>query len=222
MTMKLIGAVIFAGVMLAVGGAQAAVIYNGGAPDQGGQIYSQSPADTAMSFSLSGNDTVTGLNWWGGCFPATTCGSSTFEITIYSDSSGLPGSILDTAAVGGSQTATGLLIGGSSGWDEYAYSGTISPFALTGGTQYWLQIQELNAEPNGTWGWETTSTAPAGVQLESTTSPNSVNGGFGSLPQDLAFELIGGPTSTVPEPLTLSLFGAGLVGAAVLRRKKKA
>jgi hypothetical protein len=30
------------------------------------------------------------------------------------------------------------------------------------------------------------------------------------------------PTSTVPEPITLSVFGAGVVGAAVLRRRKKA
>ena len=46
------------------------------------------------------------------------------------------------------------------------------------------------------------------------------------LPADLTFNVdpnVNGfiPTSTVPEPLTLSLFGAGLVGAAALRRRKK-
>jgi hypothetical protein len=37
------------------------------------------------------------------------------------------------------------------------------------------------------------------------------------------FDLFGGPAAPVPEPFTLSLFGAGLVaGAAALRRRKKA
>lgn len=32
---------------------------------------------------------------------------------------------------------------------------------------------------------------------------------------------VAGPTSTIPEPLTLSMFGAGIAGAAWLRRRRK-
>lgn len=43
------------------------------------------------------------------------------------------------------------------------------------------------------------------------------------IPYDLSgtFFLLSGPTTAVPEPLTLSLFGAGLAGAAALRRRGK-
>lgn len=95
--------------------ASADVIYEGGAPDQGGQIFSELPDAAAMTFQLAPGETdITGVNWWGGCYPATTCGSSPFfEITIWSDNSGVPGSVLDFAPVGdGNQTATGNLIGG--------------------------------------------------------------------------------------------------------------
>lgn len=95
--------------------ASADVIYNGGSPDQGGQIYSEAPAWAAMSFQLSPGETeITGVDWWGSCFPAAACGSGTFQVTIWSNNSGLPGTVLDYAPVGdGNQTATGNLIGGT-------------------------------------------------------------------------------------------------------------
>lgn len=199
--------------------ASADVIYNGGAPDQGGQIYSEAPASAAMSFELTPGETViTGVEWWGGCYPATTCGSGTFEVSIWSDNSGAPGTVLDFAPVGdGNQTATGNLIGGMGGWDEYSYSAGFGAFTnLSADTTYFLVIQETESEPAGTWGWETTSSAPAGAFLEG----NDGTSGWTSLPETLAFELTGPPaTSAVPEPASLPLLCAGIVLLfAVLRR----
>ena len=70
--------------------ASADVIYNGGAPDQGGQIYSEAPGVVAMSFELTSGETdITGVNWWGGCYPSatSTCGntSPTFLVDIWSE-----------------------------------------------------------------------------------------------------------------------------------------
>jgi hypothetical protein len=60
---------------MAVPGRADIVIYNGGAPDQSGQVFGQVPVSLAMSFMLSSSATVTGANWWGGCFPIA-CGKS--------------------------------------------------------------------------------------------------------------------------------------------------
>jgi len=47
------------------------VIYNGGAPDQGGQIYAQAPIQfVAMNFILApGSNTITGANGGAVAFP---------------------------------------------------------------------------------------------------------------------------------------------------------
>jgi hypothetical protein len=55
---------------------------------------------------------------------------------------------------------------------------------------------------------------------ENCSGNNCLNAG-GSYDISGTFFLLSGPTTAVPEPLTLSLFGAGLAGAAALRRRSK-
>jgi hypothetical protein len=201
--------------------ASANVVYNGGAPDQGGQIYSSGAFFAAMSFMLTpGETTITGINWWGGCYPATTCGSSPlFGVGIATDNSGVPGMLLDSTSAGSAnQTATGKLIGGASGWDEYSYSVSLGPWTnLTANTTYWLSIYENEPEPGGTWGWETTSSAPAGATLQEL---NFTAGVWNSLPEQLAFQLTGpGPVTSTPEPGFFGMIGGALGVLALLRRR---
>jgi hypothetical protein len=194
----------------------AAVIYDGGSPDQSGTIYSEAPDYAAMSFTLTSGATITGVNWWGDCFSATTCGSSpVFQIDIWTNNSGVPGTVLDFVPAGtGNQTATGKTITG--GYDEYSYSVGIPSFALAPGT-YFLSIQETEAEPAGNWSWEQTGSAPAGAYLEWYDGS-----AYQSLPEQLAFQLTG-PAATTPIPAALPLFitGLGAMGVFGWRRKRK-
>ena len=105
------------------------MIYSGGGPDQGGQIYATGTASVAMSFTLaSGANAVIYAHWWGGCFPSTTCGPSpNFTLGIDADSGGLPGANIWFGNVGSAnQTLTDKVIGPptSPQWDEYSYSAT--------------------------------------------------------------------------------------------------
>jgi hypothetical protein len=193
------------------------VVYNGGAPNQGGQLYAQSPALEAMSFTLgAGSNTIDDANWWGGCFPSTTCGSSpSFTISIYSDSSGSPGTQLDSFVVGAAnQTATGLLIGGPGGWDEYSYSASFPALTLTAGTQYWFVLTQTVSEPSGSWGVETTSSTASTVYSMGLLEPLDT---WHFQPQNLAFEL----TDSVPEPSTWAMMLVGFAGLGFLAYRKR-
>jgi hypothetical protein len=203
--------------------ASAAVIYNGGAPDQGGTLYAQSPAAVAISFTLSaGSSVVTDAHWWGGCFPSTTCGATPdFTVGFLADDNGMPGApIIEVDFGDANQTATGKLIGGPGGYDEYAYNVSSPPYSgLTAGTPYWFFIQENNAEPGGgLWGAETTSTAPLGqlaAQFD-VLSPNA----WTIMPEQLAFNLTFTP---VPEPSTwaMMIFGFAGLGFIGYRQARK-
>ena len=180
------------------------IIYNGGGPDQGGQIYAQSPAAVAMSFTLQpGANLLSGVNWWGGCYPATSCGASPDFIIAVLDGGG---NALASADVGtANQTATGNMIGGS--WAEYAYGVTFPAISLPAGTQFWLAITQVAAEPNnGVWGIETTSTGPVG-QLAA--SMGLTSGNWTVLPETLAFNLTG---PAAPESSTWAMMIAGFAG----------
>ena len=207
--MKLRFAVLAVSMVGLVGAADATVIYNGGAPDQGGQLYGASPAELAVNFTLlPGSNVISDANWWGGCYPSTTCSvtSPQFQLSILSDSGGVPGSVVvSPITVTATQTATGKLIGGADGWDEYAYEATFAPITLTPGVQYWGTISEITPEASGTWGIETTSTAPPGSELY---SKGIVSDEFELLPENAAFEL----TAAVPEPSTWALMVLGFAG----------
>ena len=166
----------------------------------------------------AGGTTIGGVNWWGGCasgsFSPTSCPTGNFKLFIYSDASGSPGAQLHEYNVGGANQA--FVTTGVNGYSEYSYSASIPALTLTAGTQYWLGIQDQTTS-DFVWGWDTTSNAPDGLENEASFGAGS----WTPFNADLAFNLTSASTSAVPEPFTLSLFGAGVVGAAALRRRKK-
>jgi hypothetical protein len=205
--------------LFAATGADAAVIFNNGGPDHtGGFFYSDSNLGfgNVEDFSLTaGNNVIGGVNWWGTCSTAgpvaASCATGNFTINIYADTGTGPGALLNTFAVGNAnQTATGVP---DNGFTDYSYSAAIN-LTLTAGTTYWLGISDTVA--SGTdWGWDTTATLGDGHYASFTgAAPWSHN------PADLAFNLVS-PAVGVPEPLTLSLLGAGLAGLGMIRRRKR-
>ncbi len=203
---------------VALSPASAAVIYDGGGPDQGGQIYATGTASVAMSFTLApGANVVTDAHWWGGCFPSTTCGPSpNFTLGINADSGG-PGANVWFGNVGSAnQMLTGKVIGPPTApqWDEYSYSATFAPLTLTPGTTYWFTLRQ-NDVASPTWGAETTSTDAVG---SASASYGIFDLSWTAIPENLAFELTGG----VPEPATwvMMLLGLAGLGFAGYRRSK--
>jgi len=193
------------------------VVYNGGAPNQGGTTYAESTLSfvAAMNFTLpSGVSSVSDANWWGGCYPSTTCGSSPdFVLSFYQDSgtnSG-PGTLITSFDVGGAnQTATGNLIGGS--FDEYAYSATFAPVLLTPGTEYWFGITGTTGA--GQFGVEQTSSAPAGSQLYTL-------GIYSSTVWHLEVEQGAFELTAVPEPSTWAMMLLGFAGIGYAGYRKR-
>ncbi len=119
------------------------MIYNGGSPDLYGTYYADANyvyTTDAEPFVLSaGFSTVSSAEFWGGCFQEVTCPSADLTVSFYTDNSGAPGTLLASYAVGNAdQTLTGRLIGGS--FDEYSYSTTFAPLALTAGTTYFFAV----------------------------------------------------------------------------------
>ncbi|HEX9169070.1 MAG TPA: PEPxxWA-CTERM sorting domain-containing protein, partial [Roseiarcus sp.] len=150
------------------------------------------------------------------------CGSSPdFTVSFYTDSGGSgPATLITSFVVGAAdQTATGNTIGSDPDFLEYSYSTSFALVTLTAGTTYWFTVQETAAEPSGTFGVETTSTAPAGSATYSMgIFPAPPTWHF--QPETLAFNL----TFTVPEPSTWAMMLLGFAGLGFLgyRRTVKA
>jgi hypothetical protein len=211
---------------LGAGSAGAAIIYDNGGPNQvqfyfGDSNYPYTQA--AETFTLSaGANTIGDVHWWGACQSGSlTCPTGAFTLNFYSDSSGLPGSLLSSYDVGNAnQTLTGNAI---SFYSEYAYSTNIPALTLAAGTTFWLGISNSTTGELA-WGWETTGTVHDGTHAQFCNNGISIpcgSAGWQTQPDDLAFNLTNGEVSAVPEPGSLALLGSGLIAFGCARRRKR-
>lgn len=137
-------------------------------------------------------------------------GTNSATVSLWTDAAGVPGTMLGSWSVSnqpsfGSTDSALATIGGISGID------------LSAGASYFLVVVPDAADTWDTWNWSTVST---GDVLYSTDGGGTwgTNGGAQALG---AFDLIGSAGGRVPEPITIALFGAGLAGAAAMRRRRK-
>lgn len=188
--------------------ATAHVIYDNGGPntDLLGVISDlQQGVVAADDFVLQpGASVVRDVHWWGGYDPEQF-DDDNFTVVILGDDGGLPGNLFLLLTGTITRSETGLTNAG--GFDIYAYDMVLdSEVALTPNTSYWLAIV------NDTDGWFWQASNRDGSHLEGV-----VDGDIDAFPHDLAFNLTNDPI--VPEPASMALFGIGLAGLALRRRK---
>ncbi|HUO97620.1 MAG TPA: PEP-CTERM sorting domain-containing protein [Rhizomicrobium sp.] len=175
---------------------------------------------TFDDFTLSGAANVTSVSWNGFIWDPTGGGAGMqpgafWYVYFFSDAGGVPGTniyqevVTPTATLLGSDTFSGDPV------DVYNFTATLpTDFAAAGNTKYWFVplLVQLNLTPLFSWSPSTMTADDESIQ-----EPIPA-GGYNVQPGDRAFWLFG---NAVPEPFTLSLFGAGLAGAAVMRRRRK-
>jgi len=124
--------------------------------------------------------------------------SANYTASLELDNNGLnPGTVLETWNFSGTGAAQALTGDGSA--------------SLTSGNSYWLEIDPQTANDSGAW--YLNSTGASGTFLY--TSGGVWNNFNGTLS---VFRV---ETTPVPEPISLSVLGAGLIGVAFRRRRAR-
>jgi len=167
----------------------------------------------AQDFVLAGAATANELSWWG----STRSVSYAFDILFFNDVAGLP-DVNDFYS-----HTTGVLAGTFVGTDPDGgvstslWTTVIPDAVLDAGTTYWMSIREASG---ASWQWQhATST---GTRTVVRTSNNGTWQVAGSTERGAnAYILEGNERSTIPEPSTALLLGLGMLGAGLIRRKRR-
>lgn len=154
------------------------------------------PAIIAEQFTSAGNFALTDAEVVVGNLGAilSNGASSIFDVSLYSDSGGLPGSLIE-------QIGFGVSASGSGG--EVTADSIATPIDLTAGTSYWLVLTPDATNTEIYWSGGTGSSVPTDFQENA----EPVSGSWASVGESTQgqMEIDGSPLSAVPEPGSVSL-----------------
>lgn len=237
MMKKLLGASAFAFCMSVLATSASAVpilgVNYGSAP--GSTFCSRSACVGGYQFTVNTAITVTGLGAFDGAQGNPSNGGAVANLTNIEtvDLFNSAGTVIGTVNVGGSA-------GGTQVGTWFAVNNLGAPLVLTSGTYIVAALIGANdaaAFPSpapvvgsgitfNQFEWCDSGTngndhdyAGSGCTLSTSSFLTSSNTSLGFLGANIAYAL--GAPAPVPEPLTLSIFGAGLAGAIAMRRRKK-
>jgi hypothetical protein len=189
--------------------AQAATVFNNGAPDQ---VYGTNMSGNVVAedFSLGSTYDISNIRFWSIQSKAADY-SGSLSWAIYSNAGGNPGAVLKSGLSSAVGTATGLSTG--FGYAEYVFDiGTT--FQLAAGS-YWLGLANSPLNPGNPsemlWGTTSTATGAQAQYLDGSTWIDSGN--------NLAFS-IDGSVPVIPEPDTWALLITGMAVVAGFTRRK--
>jgi hypothetical protein len=202
------------------------IFENGSYENVGGLIGSVSDSSTSAftrnirgdNFTLGvGNTTITDLHWWGFYSNDDYVAPDNFTIRIFEYTAGTPNTISSydpSGTIGRIDTGVTSAPGSPLNYWEY-WMDFDAPLDLNPDTDYLLSIVNNTTGDPDIWSWAATSGDASAYsrKFESDAWLGEV------YDIDYAFYITG--PSSVPEPSTLLLFGTGLVGIGVFRRKFK-
>ena len=190
------------------GVAQAGIIGNG-PPNQSGGSDLNSFLEADDFAIVSSLEHVSQIRFWALVASASDFAGSV-DWAFYSNLGGFP----SVSLVSGNASATGIPTGNTTfGLNEYRYTLGVNTNLATG--NYWLVLHNgpSNAIPATSFYWAWSNDAGNSASLDILSGPP-----WAGNSAELAFELT---TNEVPEPVSMSLVGGGILATWLLRRKVK-